>query len=132
MNLLSFGEIIWDVYQEQCNIGGAPLNLAAHVALQGGNAWMASAVGNDMLGKRALEHIQDLDLKTEYVSVLNGHTTGQCIISLKENGIPSYKILEDVAYDCISLPDVLNQRFDVIAFGTLALRSKQNRKNLSL
>ena len=107
MNLLSFGEIIWDVYQEQCNIGGAPLNLAAHVALQGGNAWIASAVGNDTLGKRALEHIQALDLKTEYVSALNGHTTGQCIISLKENGIPSYKILENVAYDCISLPNVL-------------------------
>ena len=130
MNLLSFGEIIWDVYQEQRNIGGAPLNLAAHVALQGGNAWLASAVGNDELGWSALKQIQALDIKTEYVSVLYSNATGQCIVSLDENGIPSYEILENTAYDNIVLPTPLHPSFDVISFGTLALRNEQNRKTL--
>lgn len=130
MNLLSFGEIIWDVYQKQCNIGGAPLNLAAHVALQGGNAWLASAVGNDALGKKALKQIRSLDVKTEYISVSCSNATGQCTVSLNENSIPSYKILENTAYDNIVLPAHLHHTFDVISFGTLALRNEQNRKTL--
>ena len=30
MKLLSFGEIIWDVYPDEKYLGGAPLNFAAH------------------------------------------------------------------------------------------------------
>ena len=32
MKLLSFGEVLWDVYPEDRFIGGAPLNFAAHCA----------------------------------------------------------------------------------------------------
>ena len=130
MNLLSFGEIIWDVYQENCTIGGAPLNLAAHVALQGGNAFLASAVGKDALGRSALEQIRALDVKTDYVSVSCDSPTGQCIVSLDENGVPSYKILENTAYDSILPPSPLRHTFDAVSFGTLALRGEQNRKAL--
>ena len=130
MNLLSFGEIIWDVFGEQSKIGGAPLNLAAHVALQGGSAWMASGVGDDALGKEALDCLQALGVNNEYVSVSPTNPTGQCIVSLDENGIPSYKILENTAYDHTVLPATLTSPFDVIAFGTLALRGEENRNAL--
>ncbi len=130
MNVLSFGEIIWDVCGNECNIGGAPLNLAAHIALQGENAWIASAVGNDTLGDKAFECVRALDVKTQYISVLDSHATGQCRVTLNDSGIPSYNILEDVAYDYITLPEALEQSFDVIAFGTLALRGKHNRATL--
>ena len=30
MNVLSFGEVLWDVYPDNKYIGGAPLNFAAH------------------------------------------------------------------------------------------------------
>ena len=130
MNLLSFGEIIWDAYDGLYTIGGAPLNLAAHAALQGMDAWLASAVGNDDLGARATEHMGALAIKTDYVSVSGDFPTGKCDITLDENGIPKYNILENTAYDRISLPDDLNRKFDVIAFGTLALRCKQNRDTL--
>ncbi len=32
MKILSFGEIIWDVYEDKKCIGGAPFNFAAHCA----------------------------------------------------------------------------------------------------
>ena len=50
MHILSFGEVLWDVYPEQKYIGGAPLNFAAHFVKNGGKASMLSAVGNDNLG----------------------------------------------------------------------------------
>ena len=97
MKLLSFGEIIWDIYsQNEQTLGGAPLNFAAYTALLGDTAWVASSVGNDQLGKRALEQIKELGVKTEYISVSDEKETGQCRISLDKNGVPSYNILEDV------------------------------------
>ena len=46
MKLLSFGEILFDVFTDNSHIGGAPLNFAAHAAKQGADAWIVSAVGN--------------------------------------------------------------------------------------
>jgi fructokinase len=46
MKILSFGEIIWDVYPDRRALGGAPLNFAIHFAARGGSAYMLSAVGD--------------------------------------------------------------------------------------
>ena len=131
MKLLSFGEIIWDIYnQNEQTLGGAPLNFAAYTALLGNSAWLASCVGNDKLGKEALEQIKELGVKSEYISISEEKETGQCRISLDKSGVPSYNILEDVSYDYISLPDKLPTNFDTIAFGTLALRKEHNQAKL--
>jgi len=127
MKILSFGEIIWDVYETEKFIGGAPLNLAAHCSKQGAESFMLSAVGNDNLGKRALEEVKGFNVKTDFISVNQEKETGKCIVTLNKNGVPSYNVLTDVAYDYIKTPDnIKNFEFDVFCFGTLALRSKEN------
>lgn len=127
MNILSFGEIIWDVYENEKFIGGAPLNLAAHCSKQGTESFMLSSVGSDDLGFSALEIIKGFNVKTDFVSVNNKKETGKCIVTLNENGVPSYNVLTNVAYDYIKEPDNINQfQFDVFCFGTLALRSNEN------
>ena len=127
MKILSFGEIIWDVYETEKFIGGAPLNLAAHCSKQGAESFMLSAVGNDNLGKRALEEVKGFNVKTDFISVNQEKETGKCIVTLNKNGVPSYNVLTDVAYDYIKTPDnIKNFEFDVFCFGTLALRSKKN------
>lgn len=127
MKILSFGEIIWDVYENERFIGGAPLNLAAHCSKQGADSFMLSAVGNDDLGKNALEIVKNFNVKTDFVSINNEKETGKCIVTLNENGVPSYNILTDVAYDYIKTPDNIKIfEFNVFCFGTLALRSEEN------
>ena len=131
MNLLSFGEIIWDVFSsDKQTLGGAPLNFAAYASLLGADTWVASSVGQDVLGERAVEQTRDLGLKTEYISFVSTKQTGQCQITLTKEGIPSYNILADVAYDYIDLPEKLPTEFDIIGFGTLALREEYNRNVL--
>lgn len=130
MKLLSVGEIIWDVFGESYSLGGAPLNLAAHAALQGCDVWLASAVGDDTLGERALEDIRALGIGADYVAVQDGLVTGQCLVTLDEDGVPSYNVLTGVAYERIGLPDEPAQAFDAIAFGTLALHGAHNRRAL--
>ena len=128
MKLLSFGEIIWDVFDDAAHIGGAPLNFAAHAAMQGADAYILSAVGNDDLGHRAMSEISALGVKTDLVS-RSHKATGRCAVTLDERGVPSYDVLCDTAYDDISAPSEL-AGFDLLAFGTLALRGDGNRRCL--
>ncbi len=106
MKILSFGEIIWDLYGDRRVIGGAPLNFAGHCAMGGHEAFLLSAVGQDRLGNAALAALADLGIGSDFV-LENGRETGQCIVSLDEKGIPSYRVLTDTAYDNISGVDTV-------------------------
>ena len=130
MKVLSFGEILWDIYPNGKYIGGAPLNFAAHFAKQGGDAYIISAVGNDDLGKSALEIIRNWGIKTDYISVLNTSETGKCLVKLDSKGLPSYNLLDNVAYDHITEPASFDTDFDALYFGSLALRNPKNRETL--
>lgn len=128
MKLLSFGEIIWDVFPDAAHIGGAPLNFAAHAAMQGADAYIMSAVGRDDLGDRAMTEISALGVKTDLISRSN-KATGRCIVTLDERAVPSYDVLRDTAYDDISVT-AAPTGFEVLSFGTLALRGNNNRSCL--
>lgn len=130
MSILSFGEILWDVYPDNKYIGGAPLNFAAHFVKQGGSAYMMSALGDDELGHLALKMLDNWDIETDYVKLIPDVQTGKCLVTLDESGHPSYELLQDVAYDHIEC-QVKNKEFDALYFGSLALRGEKNRQSLS-
>lgn len=131
MKILSFGDIIWDVYPDKACIGGALLNFSAHVAKSGATSLLMSAVGDDSLGKDALEKLKKFSVDTKYVSVDKTRPTGQCRVTLDENAVPTFKLLDDVAYDNIVLPaEALNERFDAIAFGSVPIRHTKNAETL--
>ncbi|MEE1048110.1 MAG: carbohydrate kinase [Clostridia bacterium] len=130
MKVLSFGEIIWDVYPDEKHLGGAPLNFAAHFAKQGGEAYVLSALGDDELGNEALNKLSFWKVNAEYVSVLSGKDTGKCLVTLDKQGVPTYNIVRDSAYDYIKCSSVSDE-FDALYFGTLALRNEYNRREIS-
>jgi len=129
MKCLSFGEILWDIYPDKKHLGGAPLNFAAHLAKHGESVYILSALGEDELGNEALTKIQKLNIATDYVSFCKEKQTGKCLVTLDENYVPTYNLLQNVAYDYINC-DNLSQEFYVLYFGTLALRSKTNYASL--
>lgn len=128
MKALAFGEVLWDIYTDSEFIGGAPLNFGAHFKKCGGEAWVITAVGDDALGKKTVSEIENMGINTEYIDV-SGKKTGKCLVTLDENQIPSYNLLDDVAYDYIESKKLSG--FDVLYFGTLALRNENNRKTLA-
>lgn len=131
MKLLSFGEIIWDVYPDKATLGGAPLNFSAHSALLGADVSLISSVGNDELGRRALEQIKKLGINVSALSVSKKAESGKCTVTLDDCGVPSYEIAKRSAYDYIEYRDFSSSMPDVIVFGTLALRHKNNRAILA-
>lgn len=129
MKVLSFGEVLWDVYPDERFLGGAPLNFAAHLAKHGEDVYMLSSVGKDNLGREAIQQMQRWGVHTDYVGCSGEKQTGKCLVTLDEQSVPSYNLLQDVAYDQIHYEKIPNT-FDVLYFGTLALRAEENVKTL--
>ncbi|SNS73200.1 fructokinase [Ekhidna lutea] len=133
MNILVFGEILWDIIEEKEHLGGAPLNFAAHTAQLGNNPSIISAIGRDRLGTQALQELSKLSIDTQFVQVLKETPTGTVQVKL-DNGQPRYEIIEKVAYDYISFDEIdtrLLSEYDVFYFGTLAQRSRESRDTLA-
>ena len=80
--VLSYGEILWDVIDGQAKIGGAPFNLAGHLARLGAEAFLYSKVGADELGRRALKEIARLGVSSNYVKTDARYPTGTALVRL--------------------------------------------------
>lgn len=127
MKILSFGEIIWDVFEDKKEIGGAPYNFAAHCSRLGAESFLVSCVGDDENGRQAITEARNAGIKCDYISVDRKRKTGVCNIVL-ENGKPKYFLESNTAYD--NIPDsVIYGSFDALYMGTLALRSPQSRRS---
>jgi fructokinase len=133
MKVLSFGEILFDVIEDEYYLGGAPLNFAAHLAQCGVESYIFSKVGADELGAEALRQVRGLGVKTDFVEVDEAHATGTVEVLLNA-GQPDYTIFENVAYDFITLDEKVEAfgktEFDLLYYGTLAQRSTQSREAL--
>lgn len=132
MKAFSFGEVLWDDFGDSREIGGAPLNLAAHLCRIGIPTGIVSAVGDDELGRETADIIRSLSVSDELLSV-NSYPTGLCRVSQNDKGFPAYEIVENSAYDNLTLGDTdieLLDKADLFCFGTLAQRGQITLKTL--
>ena len=120
-DVISFGEILWDVIDGIPHIGGAPFNFAAHAARCGLKTGVVSAVGNDGLGRDALKAATGFGVDVSQVTAHPVLPTGTVNVTL-QNGIPSYEIVQPVAWDEIALPERLHLTPRAFYFGTLSQR----------
>ncbi len=133
MKILAFGEILYDMFDGEAKIGGAPLNFAAHFAKLGGDGYVLSSVGKDKLGEEAIEICGKLGVNRKYITAVD-YKTGVCNVT-HDGDEPVYDLSMIGAYDNISLtPEALEEikkeNFDIFYFGTLAQRSEASRKTL--
>lgn len=133
--VLSYGEILWDVIDGQAKIGGAPFNLAGHLARLGAEAFLYSKVGADELGRRALQEIARLGVSSNYVKTDARYPTGTALVRLDHQGIPSYSFPEGVSYQHIeggeaALASLREEGFSLFYFGSMVQMAEQSRETL--
>lgn len=128
--IVSFGEILYDVFPDGARLGGAPLNLAVHLHRLGANAVMISAVGDDSAGRDALSEMRRLGLSADHVAILPDRPTGRVDVVLDAEKIPAYRFLPDCAYDAVPFPEAPLPRADAFCFGSLAQRGCVSRRTL--
>jgi len=95
--IAGIGEVLWDVYPDAARFGGAPASFACHAAALGADSWMASAVGVDELGNRALNTLKSAGVQCETVARDGEHDTGQVLVTLDSSGQASYRFADDSA-----------------------------------
>ncbi|GHU76421.1 2-dehydro-3-deoxygluconokinase [Bacteroidia bacterium] len=121
--IVGIGELLWDLLPEGKKAGGAPINFVYHANALGAEGYAISAVGQDDLGREIVDELEKNNIR--YQAEALPYPTGHVLVELT-NGIPSYTIVEDVAWDYIPLmPEAVDivKKADAICFGTLALRS---------
>src|SRR5436190_6988478 len=89
--IVIWGEVLWDRFPDGDQLGGAPANVAWHVAQAGGWAQLVTRVGNDELGRRALERMAAHGIDTDFVQVDADRATGEVTVQL-EAGEPRYRL----------------------------------------
>ena len=115
ISIVSFGEILYDVFPDQSHLGGAPLNFAVHLHRLGVDVQLISAVGNDIPGERAVERISAIGLDTSAIAQLD-IPTGKVTVTLDDKMIPSYIFDSDSAYDHIQVPENFKFDADLLCF----------------
>lgn len=134
MNILSIGEILFDLYPTKKRLGGAPLNYIYHINKLLGSGTIVSRVGKDQLGKIVFDQLTKCEINTNYIQEDILHPTGVANIILDEEGNPEFEIDTDRAFDFIEntsdLNELISTETDCLYFGTLAQRSEISRNTI--
>jgi fructokinase len=131
--IVGLGEILWDLLPAGKQLGGAPANFAFHAQQLGAAGIVASAVGDDDLGREILDRLKGLGLTINHVAIDREHPTGTVSVKLDDKGVPDYIIHTNVAWDYIALTDSLldlARKCDAVCFGTLAQRSPVSARTI--
>ena len=121
--IVGIREILWDMLPSGKALGGAPANFAYHATRLGEEGWAVSAIGPDALGREIMNIVAEKRLKN-IISVTD-KPTGTVQVELDAKGVPTYTIMEDVAWDNIPFtPEMeeLARRADAVCFGSLVQR----------
>lgn len=127
--IVLFGEVLFDRFPDgRRALGGAPFNVAWHLAGFGLNPRLISAVGCDPAGEEIRAEMSAWGMDTSGLQTDPDHPTGVVQVSL-EGGEPSYAILPDQAYDFIRPPTGITPGA-LLYHGTLAARAPTSARTL--
>ena len=131
--VVGLGEVLWDVLPEGKKLGGAPANFAYHAGqfLGMDNTIAVSALGEDKLADETIEALREHGLNDLLPRV--PYPTGTVQVQLDEQGIPTYDIKENVAWDNIPFDDDIAEiarNCRAVCFGSLAQRNVVSRETI--
>ncbi len=134
--VLLIGEVLWDRFPGVERLGGAPLNLAVHLARLGHRPLLVSGVGRDAAGRTAIAEIAALGLDTAFVQTTAAFATGSAEVHLGDGEQTSFTIRRPAAYDAVTLTEADLQHLAAwdaswICCGTLFPSSASGRTALT-
>ena len=126
--IIVLGEILIDCFPEYERIGGAPFNFAYHLKKMGWSVRFLSRVGDDRQGHEIINTIKENGFAVEDIQVDRDHPTGTVRVNLDDQGVPQFRITQNVAYDYLDLSSLNgndSSDWKMIYFGTLAQRTEK-------
>lgn len=131
--ILCFGEVLWDTFNDGKKAGGAPMNVAMHLAQQQMDVTFASRIGDDASGDELIHFLEKAGLYSPLVQTDFDLPTCEVTVHLDKDNQATYNIPEPVSWDNIQADDALlraTKQSQTIIFGSLASRGTVTRNTL--
>jgi len=126
---LIFGEVLFDRFDGEEVLGGAPFNVAWHLQGFGLKPLLISRIGKDRLGQQVSKRMQQWGMEMKGVQIDFSRPTGTVEVKIQD-GEPHYEILPHQAYDQIDATAARTalegQKISLLYHGTLAMREPQS------
>jgi fructokinase len=140
-HVIAIGELLWDVIALGPRLGGTTTNFAVLTVRLGGRSALVSCIGDDPLGRQAMQLLEPLSLpgadghvlQLDGVQVSSSLPTGTVMVELDADGRPRYEIVSPSAWDAIALTDgalKMMPTASAVCFGTLAQRAPVSRSTI--
>ncbi|WP_316813260.1 carbohydrate kinase [Pedobacter heparinus] len=133
INVICFGEVLWDNLPSGRKPGGAPMNVAYHLNKLGIKGTLISRVGDDQDGRDLIDVLAGLAIDVQYCQVDRLNKTSTVEVNITATHEAEYDIVFPVAWDFMEHHasfDVLVEQSDAIVFGSLASRNEVTRNTL--
>ena len=137
LNILTFGELLYDVYDTASVIGGAPFNYSLQLSRllnKDDKLKFITALGNDDYSKDALSFIDNENIDKSLIQTLKDYETGKATVFLNEKKVPDYIIHENAAWDNIeysnNIENALKENYDLFYFNILSQRNEKSYNTL--
>ncbi len=131
--LLTFGEALWDITAEGRTPGGAPANVALHLAALGVDVRLLTRVGDDALGRALTAWLAGTGLGIDHVQLDRELPTGRVHVDASDPLDVNYKIAAPAAWDRIdsdAFLETAGKSPATVVFGSLATRHEVSRASL--
>ena len=128
-----FGEALVDVFQEGDVAGGAPFNVARHLAALGLQPRFISRLGDDARGAMLRAELARFGMDLTGVQTDRQHATGEVQVDESAPGVHRFTILPDMAWDYIAADEAEQALLAwpdppaLLYYGSLAQRSAISR-----
>lgn len=133
IEVVCFGEVLWDNLPSGRLPGGAPMNVAYHLNKLGVTGRLISQVGNDQDGRELIDELTRLGIDVQHCKLDRWHKTSTVEVSFTEEHEAKYEIVFPAAWDFIADPvphSDLVLRSDAFVFGSLSCRHEVTKITL--
>lgn len=134
LQVVCFGEVLWDNFPSGKKPGGAVMNVAYHLKTLGVNSHLISRVGADQNGAELMQVMKDSGVDTTFVQLDQEHKTSTVEVTTDQDNEVRYEIVKPVAWDYIAFenPHIrLVAQADAIVYGSLSGRCETSRATLA-
>ncbi|MDH4395058.1 MAG: PfkB family carbohydrate kinase [Limnobacter sp.] len=128
--VLVIGEALADVFPTEVIIGGAPFNVARHLAQLGCESHLMSRLAQDEIGHAIVESAKQFGVGLSLTAQECTTPSGKVAVRLGADGSHQFQIERPSAWDFIDAPPpawFLDNPVKAIVFGTLSVRGNHSR-----
>lgn len=135
-HFVCWGEVIWDIFPDRRMLGGAPANVAYHLAALGERVSLVSRVGDDPAGREARAALAGCGVGVDPVQIDPTRPTGWVEVSFDDchgegdgggdGREPRYRLIPDCAWEHIAVDEPAERALGGAAafcYGTLSQRA---------